>query len=260
MRRILIILAAAAALAGCKIHNGYDFEPTEMGYRLSQYAHKEMSGEMGKILTMIHFREYLAAGDEKERTAIHDLYFYSERIVEREENLWQIIGRNEESIIYTGGNMLDRDGDQWRIAIGHGNNEEEIRDYSLLTRFAGDDQFGYISSQPDKEDDRAAYFEAVFRAVREETITGDEANVYRFDITEGHGRGNYDFEYDVIPTLQYNTRQNNFTGTIRMSKYVDGVCYYPEAKFMGNSGVVIRGGKDNRYEHAYNGYNYHYWE
>ncbi len=113
MRRILILLAAAVVLTGCKIQEAEYFDPTADGYRMLQSANRHLTEAAAAASRAILFNLYYSASDE-ERKTLHDRYFYTSRIVDSGNGEWRIIDRAGDLAIPTGGQPFDPDGAVWR--------------------------------------------------------------------------------------------------------------------------------------------------
>ena len=109
MRRILILLAAAVALTGCKIEEAEYFDPTADGYRMLQSANRHLTEAAAAASRAMLFNLYYSASDE-ERKTLYDRYFYTSRIVDSGNGEWRIIDRDGELVILTGGQPLATDG------------------------------------------------------------------------------------------------------------------------------------------------------
>lgn len=112
MKRILTLLAAFVALAGCRIEEAEYYDPAETGLLMFRAANQRLSGEAAVAARVMLFDLYYSASEE-EREAIHDRYFYSSRIVEKGDE-WRIIDSSRELVIYTDGQPLHTAGAVWR--------------------------------------------------------------------------------------------------------------------------------------------------
>lgn len=118
MKRILALLAAFVAMAGCRIEEAEYFDPTGDGFRLFRVVNLHLSDVADDAARVMLFNLYYSASEE-EREAIHDCYFYTWRIVEKGDE-WHIIDGSRELIIYTDGQSLSaKKGAAWRYKEAH---------------------------------------------------------------------------------------------------------------------------------------------
>lgn len=113
MRRLILILAAMAMMAGCRTSEGGEFNPTLTGYTHFRHVDSFVAGQLPIVRVMLLFNEYVAAETEEDRKEIHDTYFYTNRIFEGEQGQWHIVSSYTELIIDTGGLTLDSEGAVW---------------------------------------------------------------------------------------------------------------------------------------------------
>lgn len=126
MRRLIMILAAAVALTGCKIEEAESYEPTRRGYFMFRDAEEELVGVMDDVIRVFFFDLYYSATEE-EKENIHNRYFYTSRIYSKGDE-WHIVDINREMIICTGGKSLHEEGTTWRYryADTHYSNESDM--------------------------------------------------------------------------------------------------------------------------------------
>ncbi|MDE7078102.1 MAG: hypothetical protein K2O55_05970, partial [Alistipes sp.] len=114
MKRILIWLAAAAALTGCRIEEAEYFDPTQEGLYMFREANRSL-GETAAVATRVLLFDLYYSASEEEREVVHNRYFYSSRIVISDDGC-HIIDGTSDLIIYTGGQPLSTEGAVWRYA------------------------------------------------------------------------------------------------------------------------------------------------
>ncbi|MDE5690640.1 MAG: hypothetical protein K2I13_00230 [Alistipes sp.] len=114
MKRILIWLAAAAALTGCRIEEAEYFDPTQEGLYMFREANRSL-GETAAVATRVLLFDLYYSASEEEREVVHNRYFYSSRIVISDDGC-HIIDGSSDLIIYTGGQPLSTEGTDRRYA------------------------------------------------------------------------------------------------------------------------------------------------
>lgn len=134
MKRLIYILFAAVTLTGCRINDGYTFEPTRMGKYLFDITRENICRDSEMLVTLLNFNEYLSATDDSARVELHNRYFYTSRICEL-NGQWHIINPQQDISITTNGKLLSEVGCEWSIAFlkGHGRVPTTIK----LSRLAG---------------------------------------------------------------------------------------------------------------------------
>ncbi len=116
MKRLIYTLLAAITLTGCRINDGYTYEPTRTGKQLFDITRETIIKDSETLVVLLHFNEYLSATDESAREEIHNRYFYTSRIFES-DGTWHIIDSEREIFITTGGKLLSESDCEWRIGF-----------------------------------------------------------------------------------------------------------------------------------------------
>lgn len=286
MKRIVCIFAAPAIvllLAGCRISRGEEFEPTAMGYDLSRYTSDVLDDICKSTDMLLHFSEWLGA-EEDEREALHDLWFYSSRIVERDEGEWHIINSGSELTVITGGATLNDEGASWQFRFGDGTYIDN--DFPVLTRLADDGEDGdygggdvmrYSLQLPALSHGRnssAQYGGTLTLTVKpyEKSSGGSSETLlrYTFDGSFSERISRYSFgtdlcEVTILEPLEYYPHERYdkgiACGRTSMTVESEGKTRAPEAEYTGGCRVRIYGGAENAYTKEYDQYRYYYpWE
>lgn len=145
MKRIAILLAAFAMLAGCRIEEAEYYDPAADGFLMFQVANHRLSDEAAVAARVMLFDLYYSAPEE-ERETIHDRYFYSSRIVGK-GNEWRIVDSSRELAIYTDGRPLSTEGAVWKYTCSFRNYAGD--DLPTIACRADDSEISYDLRLPD---------------------------------------------------------------------------------------------------------------
>ena len=264
---IFSVVLPALLLAGCKIDNGESFEPGRLGYNMAVNAMAGLHVSVVELNMLRHLDEYISAGDE-ERVQIQDRYFYSQRIVERGNNEWNIIGGySEDMVVLTGGKSLSEKGTRWEYYYSRYEYEtdnlpwvENVTDgehakFAVYSR--GD--FRYYTSE--------VVINAIISCIPHEQTSTDGSIVTReyADIESVAGKrmsaclyyyfyDDTEFDFTIESTLRYDLEKYmTHYGRLAFSIQIDDTHCTPVAEFKDNV-VTVWGGKDNAYREDYRFY------
>ena len=259
MRRLLIIFTAAAMLAGCKIEEGQNFEPTKIGFTLATNFNSSAYKDIGYIATLWAFRGYLQAETDEERTAIQDRYFYNSRIVKRDDYTWQIIAGSTLTV-QTNDNTLAEAGDLWRMTRGT-DNENYTTTITLLDTPEGEpERFSFES--------KYIYYSQRNHMETECTVSKEEDKAgFRIELLSGSGlyfrRNDSYYRFQIITPLEcsYNGGDRAIfdKGRIKFSYNSSDLLYTPEVEYCDEFTFIVYGGKENAYEKSYSWYGNWWW-
>ena len=263
MKRILSKTALAAIMmffgCGCQIAQEQDFEPTMLGYELTNDFARNVLSKYNRLFVLQHFNEWLSEQNAEAREEIHDKWFYSSRIVERKTDEWHIITPYEEMVILTGGKMFDQDDTQWRYYYADGIYDES--DLPSFTRTGSGEDEGYLLYVPSCGGEQA--FELALTLSEYDSIDGGNHTKVLRITAEGDGTaeqpwycsgiGDDPILFTILEPLVYDYGTHSFTsGRIRFDLTVDGTARRPEVEFDKNNGFTVCDGPDNRYSQHYN--------
>ena len=277
MRRLIYMLFAAALMTGCRMDKGEEFEPTRLGYDLTRCTSDVLWSMSDEVITLLHFSDYIKA-DGEERERLHDKWFYTSRIVEREDGAWSIINSNSELKIFTNGKTLDEADAEWEFYSGNathtdgdvptishtGTDSNGSEQYTL--HFPGHKYALYTSVRPANY--RNYYGDVKVTVMPYEIITGgekDDGTACIFDGVFTFYVSPYSFgtEYccaTVLSPVEYRPAERDIrSGRLALAIDVDGNVKSPEVEFLGGSKVKVFGGKDNAYSRTYDLNSYYYY-
>lgn len=241
MKRHLLLCLWAAVAAGCVTEQGGEFEPTRPGYYLYDHAAAPLLGAMNDVWPVFAFIRYWEAETDEERERIHDLFFYTQRIV-CEGNLCRIICDRWELAIDTGGRPLSEAGACWTFRYAGRDDSDPGDAPRLCAPESGDSR--YVLHWPAAAAGDGFGGEFRVAAILETTVSAPGVTTHCLYL-HAEGRGSVrapdiDIDFETTQPLVYRPLERAFgSGALRLTTTADGKSETAEASILSPAEVRI---------------------